>query len=378
VRGWQQRASPLARYALLAYTLIAVDASLYPFSGWRENGIGAFDFLFASWPTRALPFDLLVNALGYLPLGLLAGLALHPRVRGVGLVALATLYAALLSCGLEAIQTFLPSRVASTSDLASNVVGAFVGALLAARFARPLLDTGRLRAWRARWFVADASRGLVLVVIWLGALIYPDVFMFGMGGMLKAFDPDLADQASIWLGLAPLVDPLVDAVRFAIAEAVVVATGLIGAGLLFVNLMRPTASRGVRLGLLAAFIVAAVVVKSASQIFVFGELDATLWLVPGARGGFACGTALLFVLAFLPMRSRWALGLAALLTSLVLTNLVPDNPYMNPVATSLTRGRLMNFYGLARGLNLAWPFFAIAYFMRHRTPAEPSGAKRSV
>ena len=378
MRGWQQRASPLARYALLAYTLIAVDASLYPFSGWRENGIGAFDFLFASWPTRALPFDLLVNALGYLPLGLLAGLALHPRVRGVGLVALATLYAALLSCGLEAIQTFLPSRVASTSDLASNVVGAFVGALLAARFARPLLDTGRLRAWRARWFVADASRGLVLVVIWLGALIYPDVFMFGMGGMLKAFDPDLADQASIWLGLAPLVDPLVDAVRFAIAEAVVVATGLIGAGLLFVNLMRPTASRGVRLGLLAAFIVAAVVVKSASQIFVFGELDATLWLVPGARGGFACGTALLFVLAFLPMRSRWALGLAALLTSLVLTNLVPDNPYMNPVATSLTRGRLMNFYGLARGLNLAWPFFAIAYFMRHRTPAEPSGAKRSV
>jgi len=78
------------------------------------------------------------------------------------------------------------------------------------------------------------------------------------------------------------------------------------------------------------------------------------------------------------MRSRWALGLAALLTSLVLTNLVPDNPYMNPVATSLTRGRLMNFYGLARGLNLAWPFFAIAYFMRHHAPAEPSGAKRSV
>jgi VanZ family protein len=378
VRGWQQRASPLARYALLAYTLIVVDASLYPFSGWREYGIGAFDFLFASWPTRALPFDLLVNALGYLPLGLLAGLALHPRVRGIGLVALATLYAALLSCGLEAIQTFLPSRVASTSDLASNVVGAFVGALLAARFARPLLDTGRLRAWRARWFVADASRGLVLVVIWLGALIYPDVFMFGMGGMLKAFDPDLADQVSVWLGLAPLVDPLVDAVRFAIAEAVVVATGLVGAGLLFVNLMRPTASRVVRLLLLAAFVVAAVVVKSASQVFVFGEFDATPWLVPGARGGFACGMVLLFILAFLPMRSRWALGLAALLTSLVLTNLVPDNPYMNPVAASLTRGRLMNFYGLARGLNLAWPFFAIAYFMRHRAPAEPSGAKRSV
>lgn len=358
--------------------MIIVDASLYPFNGWREVGIGAFDFLFAPWPQRPLPFDLVVNALGYLPLGLLAGLALHPRVRGIALVALATSYAGLLSCGLEAVQTFLPSRVASTSDLASNAAGALLGALLAARFARPLLDTGRLRAWRARWFGADASRGLVLVVIWLGALVYPDVFMFGMGGMLKAFDPDLADAAAAWLGLVPLADPVVDALRFAIAEAVVVATGLVAAGLLFVNLLRPTAPRGVRLLLLLGFVVAAVVVKSAAQVFVFGDLDATPWLVPGARGGFACGTLLLFALAFLPMRSRWAFGLAALLTSLVLTNLVPDNPYVNPVATSLTRGRLMNFYGLARGLNLAWPFFAIAYYMRHRAPPAAGGAKRSV
>ena len=362
----------------MAYALIIVDASLYPFVGWRDVGLGAFDYLFASWPARPLPFDLVVNAFGYLPLGLLAGLAMHPRRRGLALVVLATLCAGLLSCGLEALQTFLPSRVASKSDLASNLSGAFVGALFAARFARPLLDTGRLRVWRARWFVADASRGLVLVVVWLGALVYPDVFMFGMGGLLKAFDPDTADQAATWVGLAPLIDPAVDAARFAVAEAVVVATGLVGAGLLFVNLLRPTSPRAVRLGLMVAFVVAAVTVKSASQVFVFGELDATPWLVPGARGGFGAGIVLLFVLAFLPMRARWAIGLAALLASLALTNLVPDNPYMNPVATSLTRGRLMNFYGLARGLNLAWPFFAIVYFMRHRGPPDAAASKRSV
>ena len=53
------------------------------------------------------------------------------------------------------------------------------------------------------------------------------------------------------------------------------------------------------------------------------------------------------------MRLRWALGLAALIGSVALVNIFPDNPYANPVGLAFTRGRLMNFYGLTKGMNLS-------------------------
>ena len=77
IKAWQQRASPLTRYALLAYVLLLVDATLYPWSGWRDRGIGPFGYLLEPWPSYFPGFDVVVNVLGYVPLGLLAGLALH-------------------------------------------------------------------------------------------------------------------------------------------------------------------------------------------------------------------------------------------------------------------------------------------------------------
>ncbi len=366
--AWQRRASPLSRYALLAYSLLLIDASLYPFTGWRDVGIGAFAYLQGDWASRVLPFDLTVNALGYLPLGVFAGLSFHPRLRGAWLVLGATLYAAALSAGLEAIQTYLPSRVASKSDLASNVFGAFAGALLAARLAHPLLDTGRLRAWRARWFAPDASRGLVLAMLWLGALVYPDALAFGTGGFLRAVDPDLADVAGRWFGLPGLDDPDGVAARFEWWEGIVSTLGLMGASLLFVNLVRTSVSRGLRTALTMAFLAVTVGWKIFAQAFLFDDLAAVPLAIPGARSGIVVGGAAVLCASFLPRRFRWALAIAALVGSIALVNLIPDNPYANAVAAAFTRGRLLNFYGLARGLNLAWPFLAVAYLLRHRGP----------
>ena len=157
--AWQRRSSPLSRYALLVYLLVVIDASLYPFSGWRDLGWSPYAYLSADWFPHALPFDLIVNGVGYLPLGFVAALALHPRVRGVAAVTLTTILCVALSIHLEALQTYLPSRVASKVDVLANAAGAFAGAVLGARFAHLLLDTGRLRVWRTRWFSPDASRG---------------------------------------------------------------------------------------------------------------------------------------------------------------------------------------------------------------------------
>ena len=367
-RAWQRRASPLSRYALLAYTLIVLDASLYPFRGWRDLGLAPFDYLFAAWPPRPLPFDLLINVVGYLPLGFVAGLALHPRCRGWVLAIGATVYCALLSIGIEAVQTYLPARVASKVDVLCNVAGAIIGAALAARFAPPLLDTGRLRAWRARWFANDASRGLVLIIVWFGALIYPEAFSLGTGGLLKAFDPEGADRIAMAFGLIGAGDPDTTAAQFQLAESIVCVLALLGSGLLFVNLQRATARWTTRLLLLVAFIAATIVIKSFAHAFLFAEFGRWPLLGPGALWGIAVGSAVLLIMWMLPMRLRWALGLAALIGSVVLVNVLPDNPYANPVALAWTRGRLMNFYGLAKGLNLAWPWFVVAYYLRHRGP----------
>lgn len=367
-RAWQRRASPLSRYAFVAYTLIVLDASLYPFVRWRDLGIAPFDYLFAAWPPHPLPFDLGINVVGYLPLGFLAGLAMHPRCRGLSLVIGAVVYCALLSLGLEAAQTYLPTRVASRVDVLCNVAGGLIGAVLAARFAPPLLDTGRLRAWRARWFANDASRGLILIAVWFGALVYPEAFALGTGGLLKAFDPEWSERIALAVGFAGSQDPDSTAAQFQLVESTVCALALLGSGLLFVNLQRATRRRLTRLLLLLAFMVATITVKSFAHAFLFAEASRWPLLGPGARWGFLVGSVALLLAWLLPMRLRWALGLAALMGSVALVNIFPDNPYANPVRLAFTRGRLLNFYGLAKGLNLAWPYFVIAYYLRHRGP----------
>lgn len=356
--------------------LIVVDASLFPFGGWRDIGLGPFDYLWADWPRHALVFDLAVNALGYWPLGFLGGLALHPKVRGIWSVVAVTLFCAATSMCMEAIQTYLPARVASKVDVASNVAGALAGAILAARFAHVLLDTGRLRMLRTRWFASDASRGLVLAMVWFGAVIYPDAFVFGTGGLLKVVEPDWTAQVAAAAGFTIDIDAIAAAHRFEVAEAVAVALSLFGAGLVFYGLLRDGTRWSLRLGLLALFVVTTIVVGTFAHAFLFDE--GTPWppLTPGARAGIAAASVALAVASMLPWKVRWALALSALVGALALINLYPENPYVNAVGLAWTRGKLMNFYGLASGVNFVWPYLAIVYLLRHRRAAAASPSRR--
>ena len=364
-KDWQRRSSPLARYALLAYALIVVDASLFPFTGWRDLGLPPFGYLSAEWPRHALPFDLLVNALGYAPLGFLAVLACHPRLRGPAAVAVALLICTATSSSLEALQTYLPTRVASKVDLLANAAGALVGAVVAARLAGTLLDTGRLRLLRARWFAADASRGMVLCTVWFGALVYPDVFAFGTGGLLPVFDPEASQRFAALLGFADSGDAVLTAMRFQRAEAAVTACSLTGVGMLFLNLLRAGVRWRTRVALLVALLVATVAIEGAAHAFLFEDPSGWQPLTPGSRFGAVVAMTVLLIATVAPASLRRALGLVALIAGVVLVNVYPANPYINPVGLAWTRGRLMNFYGLASGLNLVWPWLAIAYLSRH-------------
>ena len=79
------------------YTALIVYASLYPFSGWRDQGLMPFDFLTAPWPRYWSQFDTAANFVGYVPLGFLMALTMLRTTLLPRPVLLATLAASVLS-----------------------------------------------------------------------------------------------------------------------------------------------------------------------------------------------------------------------------------------------------------------------------------------
>jgi VanZ family protein len=125
------------------YAALIVYASLYPFEGWRSQGVDWTAFLFAPWPKYWTGFDVLSNVLGYAPLGFIVTLALRRSARHLPAVALSVLISSLLALNMESLQLFLPARVPSNVDWELNTLGAFLGAIFrmdfgAIWFLRPL------------------------------------------------------------------------------------------------------------------------------------------------------------------------------------------------------------------------------------------------
>ena len=133
----RSRASPVARAALLAYLLLIVYASWFPFSGWRSSGLSPFAFINLQPQRYWTGFDVMVNVVGYMPLGVLMVLSLHPLVRRAWAVLVASVGGILVSGTMEVVQNFLPSRVPSNLDLLTNSVGCMAGAVLGLLFALP-------------------------------------------------------------------------------------------------------------------------------------------------------------------------------------------------------------------------------------------------
>jgi VanZ family protein len=122
----------VARILFALYVVLTAYASLYPLEGWHNHGLSPLAYLDAPWPRYITSFDLAVNLLGYMPYGFLCVAALEPRVRGVAAVAIAAGSALVLSLALEAMQSYLPARVAVNLDVLCNLAGAALGAAIAA------------------------------------------------------------------------------------------------------------------------------------------------------------------------------------------------------------------------------------------------------
>lgn len=362
-------ASPLAQ----AYAALIVYASLYPFTGWHDQGVGPFEFLASPWPRYWTGFDIVANVAGYAPLGFLLALARLRRGQAGATasipraISLATAMAALLSLMMEALQSYLPARVASNLDFGLNVAGALAGAAIAGA----LEHAGAVDHWsrfRVRWFVDDARGALVLLALWPFALLFPAAVPLGLGQVMERLEAAMAD----WLADTPFLEwlpvrdvelqPLVPG-----AEVVCVALGVLAPCLLAYSVMR---SRPHRAAMTFVLVALGVGVTALSAALSWGPLHAWAWLSLPVSVGLAAGLALALALVALPRRGCAALVLAGLVLYLSLLNQAPASPYFAHLLQAWEQGRFIRFHGLAQWLGWLWPYAALAYVLVRVSRAE--------
>lgn len=336
----------LARYLALVWCGLIVYGSLHPFSGWRDTGVSALAFLEGGWPRYWTAFDLLANVAVYLPLGFFLTLALS-TLRWRWLPPLLALpLAAGLSFGLEAVQTWLPSRVPSNVDLACNSLGALLGAMWAVWVGPRFL--ARITSWQQQAMapVAHAELGLTLLGLWLLIPLSPEILLFGAGDLRQL------------LGLSGAVPFAADS--FVQIEAAVTACNALAVGLILRQLC---VHARLALVVVPVFLLLGLLIRTLSAAVLISPLGAFVWLTPGAQLGLAVALAGLLLAIWLPPTFRLMLAGMALMAGTVLVNLAPPNPYSAAALAVWRQGHFLNFNGLTRWVATLWPFLTLPFLL---------------
>lgn len=362
------RPAPSIAWPLAAfYALLIVYASLYPFTGWRNQGIVPWAYLWAPWPRYWTGFDFLVNVAGYAPFGFLLALALMRQRPAWRAAILGGAAAVLLSFTMESVQSYLPERVASNVDFALNAAGGILGAAVAWVCARLGLPQ-RWQSARSRWFLPGSRIVLVLLALWGVGLLFPTPVAFGMGQIYQPLEAALLE----WLADTPFLNWL--PVRkfelqplLPLTEAGCVALGVLAPCLLG---CMASARRRHKIALVLAILAAGMGVSALSTALSLGPAHSWAWVTAPVIVGWPLAFLLALLLAALPLpRALYALLLAAaLLLQLYWLNGASQSAYFASALQSWEQGRFIHFYGLTRWVNGAWPYVVILFAAARALP----------
>jgi VanZ family protein len=355
-------ATPLA----LAWAVLVLYASLYPFTGWRwPPGQALTALARLPWTRWQDTFDLASNLLGYLPLGALVCLAARRSGwRTVPALALAIALPAGLSYATEVLQQFLPRRVPAMEDFLMNSTGALAGALLALGV-HALGLVNRWHGLRERWFARDSAGALALLTLWPIGLLFPAPVPLGLG--------QVGERLREWLASALDGVPWAEAAHALLAtptppasplrplsETLIIALGLLAPCVVAYSVMPPGWRRVA--GAVGALALAAGAM-TLSTLLNFGPGHATAWLTPVALPGLALGLGTAWALAPLPCRLVAGFGLM-LLTGLVIgVAQAPADPYFAQSLQAWEQGRFVRFHGLAQWIGWLWPYAAMVWLL---------------
>ncbi len=340
------------RGSLAVWVLLILYASLYPFWPLRAPPDDALAAMFGR-PRYLAAFDVAINILAYVPLGMLAALHFMASGRPRALLR-ATAFGVALSFAMECCQLLIPGRVASLYDVLANATGTILGVIA---FADPIYSvaTRPLVGWREK-VLADGAwgdAGLVLVALWLIAQLNPALPFFGAGNI-----PAVGEEAHI-------AGPL---------EWSAVALGVCGFGLFISTVLRgEQGSLRVTLVLLSV----ALWLKFVGASFLLQPHFTDEWVTSGRLLGLAVGLAVLFPLRRLPRAARTYVAILAILAGALLAKIFGAYSPLDELLRVFRwpYGQLANFATLTRYLHELWPFgaltFMIALFLRDRRAAMP-------
>jgi VanZ family protein len=361
-----QRPGSSAVWLALAYAVLVLYASLYPFEGWRWPP-GQTLWTLAALPRSVYqdPFDVYSNLLGYLPLGALLGVALYrPGAPPPVALMLSVVIAATLSYGCELLQHFVPRRVPALEDLGMNTGGALLGALLGLG----VQALGWVQRWhrlRERWFGNAGTPALGLLGLWPLGLLFPAPVPLGLGQVGER----LREWAATWLEGVPWAEaahallaqgPTTVTPLRPLAEVLIVAVGLLAPCLVAYTAMAPGLRRVVvALGALAL----AALAMTASTWLNFGPRHALAWLTPLSGPGLMLGLLLALLAALLPRRLVPGLGLVVLTGLVVGVAQAPADPYFAQSLQAWEQGRFVRFHGLAQWIGWLWPYGAMGWLL---------------
>jgi VanZ family protein len=337
--------SKVAFYLMLAYGLLLIYGTLFPFNEWLTPSASPWSLMWKHGLHNTSKADILTNLLVYMPLGLLLMRTLEKRRCPGCTVALVTLLSALLSVTLEYLQAHLPGRVPSLADVALNTAGGFVGALLALGL-RPDTAIGeKLYELRYRYIHPGglANLGLFALCLWTLSQLSPLVPSIDLGNLRH--------------GLKPLLQGLQNPAALEWARVLEYGLSILVFGIVLSTLLR---LRYRALLIFTAFVSLVLLLK----IPVVGRqlsLEALLGLVPGV-----IFTALIYDK---PRRARLAVAVLAILGIVLATGLhVPaDAAAASPAVFNWIPFRSHmsnNIIGVIDILGDLWPFVTLSYVAR--------------
>jgi VanZ family protein len=350
------------------YVTLIVYASLYPFDGWRIQGIAPWAFLWAPLPQYWTIFDVISNVLGYAPLGFFFTLAFRRTRPRLPALTVATLMATALSSVMESLQFFLPLRVPSNVDWLLNVAGAWLGGATAV----VLTWAGVLARWsrfRAKWFIADARGALVLLALWPVGLLFPAPVAFGLGQVYERLEESVATwlQGTPWLEWLPLreveLQPMLQG-----SEVLCVLIGLMLPCLLAYSVVRTLQQRW---SAMLVFLTLGLFASALSAALTYGPVHAWDWTSSEVRAGVVAALCAASLAAFLSRRTCLVIALVCLVLQLALLNNAATDAYFSLTLQTWEQGRFIRFHGLIQWIGWLWPYVALAYLMQRLSTSTP-------
>lgn len=350
------------------YVTLIVYASLYPFDGWRIQGIAPWAFLWAPFPQYWTIFDVISNVLGYAPLGFFFTLAFRRTRPRLPALTVATLMATALSSVMESLQFFLPLRVPSNVDWLLNVAGAWLGGATAV----VLTWAGVLARWsrfRAKWFIADARGALVLLALWPVGLLFPAPVAFGLGQVYERLEESVATwlQGTPWLEWLPLreveLQPMLQG-----SEVLCVLIGLMLPCLLAYSVVRTLQQRW---SAMLVFLTLGLFASALSAALTYGPVHAWDWTSSEVRAGVVAALCATSLAAFLSRRTCLVIALVCLVLQLALLNNAATDAYFSLTLQTWEQGRFIRFHGLIQWIGWLWPYVVLSYLMQRLSTSFP-------